>query len=123
MLNWAVAKAKPDFVGKRSLQMQDLAAPGRKQLVGLMTSDPATVLEEGAQITGEAQPAKGTPALGHVTSAYWSEAAQRSIALALVANGRARIGETLHVPMPGGAVAVKVAGPVFYDHDGGRLHG
>ena len=122
-LGWAVAKSKPDFVGKRSLLMPDLAAPGRKQLVGLLTTDPKTVLEEGAQIVAAANPPKGTPALGHVTSAYWSEAAQRSIALALVAGGRARMGETLHVPMPDGAVEVKLAEPVFYDKDGGRING
>jgi sarcosine oxidase subunit alpha len=37
--------------------------------------------------------------LGHVTSAYWSDALGRSIALAVVADGRARMGQTLHVPM------------------------
>jgi sarcosine oxidase subunit alpha len=48
----------------------------------------------------------------------------RSIALALVRGGRARIGETLHVPMPGGQeIAVKVTSPVFYDTEGARLHG
>jgi sarcosine oxidase, subunit alpha len=123
-LGWAVGKTKPDFVGKRGLQRKDLAAAGRKQLVGLLTVDPKTVLEEGAQITAVANPVKGTPALGHVTSAYWSETLQRSIALAVVANGRARMGETLHVPMPGGqAITVTVTNPVFFDPEGKRLDG
>jgi sarcosine oxidase subunit alpha len=47
-LEWAVGKKKPDFVGKRSLVRPDLVAPGRPQLVGLLTEGPATVLEEGA---------------------------------------------------------------------------
>lgn len=122
-LNWAIGKQKPDFVGKRSLTRPDMVTADRKQLVGLLTADPATVPEEGAQVTHEAALAVGTPALGHVTSAYWSDARARSIALALVAGGRGRIGETLYVPMPGKAIAVTVTSPVFYDPKGERLDG
>ena len=61
--------------------------------------------------------------LGHVTSSYWSPALQRSIALGMVKGGRGRIGETLHVPMPGETIAVNVAPPQFYDPTGARLHG
>jgi sarcosine oxidase subunit alpha len=122
-LNWAVGKQKPDFVGKRSLIRSDMLVAERKQLVGLLTFDAAKVLEEGAQITLSPSPATGSAALGHVTSAYRSEAMGRSIALALVSGGRARIGETLHVPMPGGAVAAIVTEPVFFDPKGERLEG
>ena len=120
-LDWAIGKAKPDFVGKRSLVRPDMAKPDRKQLVGLMTGVPDLVLEEGAQITAEASPVQGRPALGHVTSAYASPTLGRSIALALVSAGRARIGETLYVPMPSGAIAVTVTEPIFFDKDGSRL--
>ena len=122
-LSWAVGKTKPDFVGKRGMMRPDLVAPGRKQLVGLFTTDPKTVLEEGAQVTASANPAIGSRALGHVTSAYWSEALGRSIALAVVMDGRAQMGETLHAPMPGAAIAVTVVKPVFYDEEGKRLDG
>jgi sarcosine oxidase, subunit alpha len=122
-LTWAIGKNKKDFVGKRSLSRPDMVAKGRKQLVGLLTQDPGTVLDEGAQITAEAMPTPGTPALGHVTSSYRSEALGRSIALALVADGRARLGETLHVPMPGGPIAVTLTSPVFHDPKGSRLDG
>ena len=121
-LDWAVGKSKPDFVGKRSLSRPDMLAPGRKQLVGLLTADPAVVLEEGAQVVAEASPVRGAAALGHVTSAYESAALGRSIALALVAAGRSRLGETLYVSMPNSAIAVTVVEPVFLDKDGSRLH-
>jgi sarcosine oxidase, subunit alpha len=58
-----------------------------------------------------------------VTSSYASAALGRSIALAMVAGGRARIGKALCVRMPGGDIEVEVANPVFYDPDGARLHG
>ncbi|MFN3745379.1 MAG: sarcosine oxidase subunit alpha family protein [Hyphomicrobiaceae bacterium] len=122
-LGWAIGRSKRDFVGLRSLSRPDMVRGGRKQLVGLLTADPKVVLEEGAQVTEEARPPAGTPALGHVSSAYWSAALGRSIALALVADGRARIGTKLNVPMPGGDVAVEVVAPVFLDPKGERLHG
>ncbi len=120
-LGWAVGKAKKDFVGKRSLVRPAMARSDRKQLVGLVTIDPKTVLEEGAQIV--ADPAEPTPMtmIGHVTSSYWSATLDRSIALALVRGGRARIGTRLSVPMPDGPIAVEVVQPVFYDPEGERL--
>ena len=74
-------------------------------------------------MTAHARPPKATPALGHVTSSYWSAALGRSIALALVAGGRERMGERLYVPMPSGDVAVEVVTPVFFDPKGARLDG
>jgi sarcosine oxidase subunit alpha len=121
-LTWAIGKNKKDFVGKRSLARPDMLKADRPQLVGLLTADRTTQLEEGAQIVAQKKSPRGTPALGHVTSSYWSEAAGRPIALALVAGGRARIGETLQVPMPGGDVPVEVVAPVFVDAKGERLH-
>jgi len=122
-LTWAIGKTKHDFVGKRSLERSAIKAPGRKQLVGLLTVDPATVLEEGAQVV--ATPAQSPPMqlIGHVTSSYASAVLGRSIALAMVADGRARIGQTLYVPMPDGEIPVQVTSPVFYDAEGARLHG
>jgi sarcosine oxidase, subunit alpha len=121
-LDWAIGKSKKDFVGKRSLTRPDILAANRKQLVGLLTDNPAIQLEEGAQVTEGASPPIGSSALGHVTSSYRSEAAGRPIALALVAAGRSRIGAKVHVPMPGGAVQVTVTAPVFYDKPGARLN-
>jgi sarcosine oxidase subunit alpha len=50
-LDWAIGKAKRDFVGKRSLRRPDMVKPDRPQLVGLLTKNPTVVLEEGSQIT------------------------------------------------------------------------
>ncbi len=122
-LEWAIGKKKSDFVGIRGLKRPDLVAPGRKQLVGLATKDPQTVLEEGAQIVADPNQPVPMTMIGHVTSSYWSENCGRSIALALVAGGRERLGETLHVPMPGRTIEVEVTGTVFFDEKGERMHG
>jgi sarcosine oxidase subunit alpha len=121
-LDWAIGKSKTDFVGKRSLVRPDMLQANRKQLVGLLTEDPAIVLEEGAQVTESANPPTGSSGLGHVTSSYRSATLVRSIALALVAAGRSRIGAKLHVPMPGGAIPVTATVPIFYDKPGARPH-
>jgi sarcosine oxidase subunit alpha len=121
-LAWAIGKSKPDFVGKRSLARPAMCSAARRQLVGLLTLDPHSVLEEGAQVMAHSGSVAPTRALGHVTSSYHSAVLGRSIALALVAGGRARLGHTLYVPMPGGEVPVQVSSPVFYDPEGKRLH-
>jgi sarcosine oxidase, subunit alpha len=120
-LAWAIAKNKPDFVGKRSLARSYLRAADRKQLVGLLTASPERVLEEGAQIVDRAEGFHKGRALGHVTSSYWSETLQRSIALAAVIAGRARMGSTLYVPLEGGPIAVTLTSPIFFDRENRRL--
>ncbi len=122
-LDWAIGKSKRDFVGKRSLARPDMVRPDRRQLVGLLTADPRLVLDEGAQITEAKTVATGTPAMGHVTSSYGCSTLGRSIALALVAGGRARVGATLHVQLAAGGVAAEIVSPVFYDPAGARLDG
>ena len=122
-LTWAIGKNKPDFVGKRSLQRASMQSPDRKQIVGLRTKDPRLVLEEGAQIAAKAGQTPPMELIGHVTSSYASSVLGHSIALAVVAGGRARMGQTLYVPMPGGDLEVEVTSPVFYDPTGARING
>jgi sarcosine oxidase subunit alpha len=121
-LTWAIGKNKPDFVGKRSLDRASMKSPDRKQLIGLRTRDPRAVLDEGAQVA--AKPGQKPPMalIGHVTSSYASSVLGHSVALAMIAGGRARLGQTLYVPMPEGDLEVEVTSPVFYDPAGARLH-
>jgi sarcosine oxidase subunit alpha len=122
-LSWAIGKNKDDFVGKRSLMRPTMSSTDRKQLVGLATVDPSVVLQEGAQIAPQARMRPPFRPIGHITSSYYSATLKRSIALAMVKGGRARTDQVLHVSMPGGDIPVKVTAPVFYDPQGGRLHG
>jgi sarcosine oxidase subunit alpha len=120
-LGWTIRG--PDFVGKRSLALPDLARPDRKQLVGLLSADPTVLLQEGAAVTPSAPGDRPAPAvaIGHVTSSYRSPTLGRTIALALIAGGRSRIGESLLVAADRGPVAVTVTDPVFLDKPGERL--
>ena len=61
--------------------------------------------------------------LGHVTSSYFSPNVGRSIAMALVKNGRNRMGDTIFVPLPDRVIRAKVTEPKFYDLEGKRIDG
>jgi sarcosine oxidase subunit alpha len=121
-LTWAIGKNKPDFVGKRSLDRPSMQRADRKQFVGLLTPGSNALLEEGAQIVETRAQSVPMKLIGHVTSSYYSSVLKRPIALAVIASGRARIGQRLYVPMPGGEIEVEVASPVFYDPDGTRIN-
>ena len=60
--------------------------------------------------------------VGHVTSSYWSAALGRSIAMAVIEGGRAREGETIHVPMPDRVHTAKIVGTSFFDPESKRLN-
>ncbi|RZQ60071.1 2Fe-2S iron-sulfur cluster-binding protein [Amycolatopsis suaedae] len=119
-LSWAVSKKKLDFVGKRSLSRVDSERPDRLQFVGLLPEDPAFLLDEGAQLVAGEPP---SPMLGHVTSSYRSAALGRTFALALLAGGRERAGQTLYAVSTGGVVPVTVTSSVLFDPEGARRDG
>ncbi len=109
-----------DFLGRRSLSRADTARLDRKQLVGILPDNPATVLPEGAQLIAE--PGSKTM-LGHVTSSYFGARIGRGFALALVAGGRQRHGQPVWAWHAGKVVPARVCLPVFYDPEGRRRDG
>ena len=121
-MDWIVSKKKPDFLGKRAWGREDTRREDRKQLVGILTDNPNAVLPEGTQLVDK--PGRPPlPMIGHVTSSYASPTLGRSIALALVKGGRARMGETIHAAPESGFLPCKVTEPVFYDPEGAKRDG
>ncbi|MCY3988187.1 MAG: sarcosine oxidase subunit alpha, partial [Gammaproteobacteria bacterium] len=119
-MNWLLSKEK-DFLGKRSLQRPDCLREDRKQWVGLLSQDGRTVLPEGTQLIGDN--GKAAKMCGHVTSSYFSACLGHPIALALVAGGRQRKGETIYAAQAGrDPLPVQIVSPVFYDPRGKRQH-
>ena len=115
-MDWIVSKKKYDFIGKRSLYRSDTIKENRKQLVGLLTEDPNIVLEEGAQIVSELNQ-KPVEMLGHVTSSYFSPNLNKSIALAVVKDGKNMRGKKLFIPMENKNISVTVSNTIFYDEE------
>ena len=122
-LDGLVSKKKADFIGKRSLEQSFLKGPDRKQLVGLLTEDPNDVLPDGAYAVKAVKDKPPMEMIGQVTSSYKSPTLGRSIAMALIQNGRARMGETISFPLPGGKVVrARITDTVFYDKEGAKLN-
>jgi heterotetrameric sarcosine oxidase alpha subunit len=111
-------------IGKPLLARPALIGLDRWQLVGLTALDGAS-MPRGAKIVADPDRAAPNPMLGHVTSWCWSPNLNAGIALALVANGRARHGETLWAvsPLAEAKVRVQIGPPCFIDPDGERLRG
>jgi sarcosine oxidase subunit alpha len=122
-LDGLVSKKKADFIGKRSLEQSFLKRSDRKQLVGLLTEDPNEVLPDGAHAVRELKDKPPMQTIGHITSSYFSPTLQRSIAMALIEDGRARLGQTLAFPLEDKIIKAKIVEPVFYDKEGARLNG
>ncbi|GAB3580343.1 FAD-dependent oxidoreductase [Calidifontibacter terrae] len=130
-MGWVISKTK-DFIGKRSYARAGHVQEGRKQLVALFPADKSLRLPEGSQVVetqhAPAEPLKGVapqpiPMLGHVTSSYHSEALERTFALALVRDGRSRIGQQVMASFGGQFVPVEIADAVVYDKEGARRDG
>jgi len=111
-------------IGKPLLDRLALKDANRWQLVGLTALGGAT-MPRAAKIVADVDHSLPTPMLGHVTSWCWSPNLDGWIALALLAGGRSRHGETLWAlsPLVGAKVRVRVGPPCFIDPEGERLRG
>jgi len=151
-LSWGVHWEKSDFIGRRSLERDRARPDGRRHLVGLECVEGDRPFEEGAQlVSGDAALVAGAcRSIGLVTASVGSEALGRPIALALLEDGRSRMGEVVQVTQsqslrgprqrpvagakgdavqPGAPVkglmlrAARVVAPIFFDPQGGRMRG
>lgn len=118
-----MVKLEGAFVGKALLNRDALNNTNRPQLVGLRPTDGATAIPRGSIIINGN---RDDDVLGYVTATLFSPTLEKPIALALVANGRARIsgGEQLFAESPvasSGKISVELCSPVFVDPDGEKL--
>lgn len=119
---WAVSNTKPfSFIGKRGMNRADCVRENRKQLVGLLTSDPHAELTEGAQAVRDPNEAIPMKMVGHVTSSYHSAYLNRRIAMAVIKDGLQRMGEKVYFPMADGScIEAEICSTVFFDADSSR---
>ena len=129
-----MAAKKTDFLGKRSLARAHTARADRQHFVGLLSIPKESVIPEGAYLfRPDAKPANRVAAAtgarlperaeGHVPSSYWSENLGRAVALAMIENGRARMGETLRArKVDGSFVECKIVAPCFIDSAGKAVY-
>jgi heterotetrameric sarcosine oxidase alpha subunit len=114
---------KKDFIGRIALNRPALQADDRLSLVGLIAEDNAE-LREGAHILATENASGFGASIGHISSAAYSTALNKPVALAMLKSGQTRHDETVYVCDPvrdNTLVPVKVVTPCFYDPAGDRL--
>jgi sarcosine oxidase subunit alpha len=115
---------KKDFVGRAMAARPELTDPSRPTLVGLKPADGTTALKVGSHLLTPGAEATLANDQGYITAAAFSPSLGHPIALALLSNGPARLGEKIRVydPVRHGDTLAEITSPVFYDPDGSRLH-
>jgi sarcosine oxidase subunit alpha len=111
---------RDEYVGKRSLFTPVARDKDRKQFVGLSVARGEAPLPTGAHVVEGARKARRS--LGYVTSSYASPSLGAPVALGLVENGFARLGETVGVDHLGAERRATIGSPVALDPEGKRLH-
>ena len=115
---WIMSKTKADYIGKKSVEIRRRNTLRKRQLVGLLPDDHDHLIDENAPITPGGRREKSE---GFVTACVWSVVQQRVIALALLEDGRNRIGETIFIRRKENVVTAKVTKPCFHDTKGQLL--
>jgi sarcosine oxidase subunit alpha len=117
-IGWGrIGRREGDYLGKRSLLHPSATQDGRRQLVGLETLSGESPLPIGGHIIGGAP----HPSQGFVTSSCFSPYLDRPVALAMLANGRKRHGETVTIRSEGHEWQARVTAPKFLDPEGSRI--
>ena len=118
---WAVDMSKKDFIGRRSLVRDANAGGIRPRVVGLLPDDGARVPPDGSPLVEAGAPPDSPPVIGYVSQACHSPNLGRAIALAVLDDGRRRIGERIEVATLEGRIAACVTRPCFVDPAGVRM--
>lgn len=109
-----------EFVGRRSLFTEEASRENRAQLVGLAVDEGKLPLPTGAHAI---ERNGGKPrSIGFVTSSYQSPNLGRPVALGLIENGRARLGETIEIQHLGLKSTAVIAPVCAFDAEGLRLN-
>jgi sarcosine oxidase subunit alpha len=114
---------KKDFIGRAMAGRPALTSPDRPTLVGLLAVDRTQGLRAGAHLLPIGAAAVPENDEGWITSAAHSPTLDRGIALAMLKNGPARIGQRVlawdHIRHA--ETVVEVVAPCFVDPPGSRL--
>ncbi|WP_061237661.1 2Fe-2S iron-sulfur cluster-binding protein [Ectopseudomonas composti] len=113
-MGWAIARSKPFFVGKRSVEILEAQAPIRK-LVGFTLAKGSSQPLEGHLVL------KGPDISGNVTSCEYSQTIDQIIGLAYCAPEQATPGQQIPIRVEGGEVVqATVVKLPFYDPESQR---
>ena len=114
---------KKDFIGKRSLTREAFLNPKREKVVGVIPLDKKTTIPEGSHLVKDGNAFSPNPKLGHVSASCWSVEYNNPFSLAIIQDGKNRIGEKLYAvsPLNNKNIAVEIVSSHYVDPKGERV--
>ena len=119
-MGWIMSRTKSHAIGRRSVDIRRASGKPRRELVGLLPESNDELVPEGAPITPNGDRIASE---GFVSACVWSVVKKQVVALGLLSNGRARIGEKVFIRDRDRTIKAVVTKPCFHDPQGHRLRG
>jgi len=114
---------KKDFIGKRSLTKQAFVEQNREKIVGVVPLDKKTMIPEGSHLVLDKNAPLPNLKLGHISASCWSVEYNNPFSLAILNNGKKRIGEKLFAlsPLKNKVIPVEIVSSHYVDPKGERV--
>ncbi len=114
---------KKDFIGKRSLNREAFLDPNREKIVGVVPLDKKSMIPEGSHLVKDSNAPLPNPKLGHISASCWSVEYNNPFSLAILHNGKKRIGEKLVAlsPLKNKNIEVEIVSSHYVDSKGERV--
>lgn len=118
-----MASNKKDFIGKRSLQKPVYSDSSKGVIMGIVPIQADTMIPEGCYLVTDPKATAPNPKLGYVTASCWSVERNNPFSLAIINNGKKRLGELLYAvsPVENISIAVNVVSSHYVDPKGERV--
>ena len=113
---------KKDFIGKRSLQREAFTEKSREKIVGVIPLDKKTMIPEGSHLVADINAPLPNPKLGHISASCWSVEYNNPFSLAILKDGKNRIGEKIFAlsPLKNKSIPVEIVSSHYVDPKGER---
>ena len=114
---------KKDFIGKRSLNRAAFIAEDRQKVVGVVPLDRKTSIPEGSHLVKEIKVEFPNPKLGYISASCWSVEYDNPFSLAILKDGKKRIGDKLFAlsPLKNKNIEVEIVSSHYVDPKGERV--
>jgi len=114
---------KKDFIGKRSLNRQAFVEAAREKIVGVIPLDKKTMIPEGSHLVSDSNASLPNPKLGHISASCWSVEYNNPFSLAILKDGKKKIGEKLYAlsPLKNKSIPVEIISSHYVDPKGERV--
>ncbi len=115
---------KKDYIGRAMSMRAGLADPARQCVVGIKPVDRSMKIRSGGHLLKQGDAPSLQADQGYICSVAWSPMLDMWLGLALLSNGRARIGEIVKVfdGLRGHHYLAEICDPVHFDPKNERLH-